>query len=80
MAIKDYTDPLYEKLILLSSSIDCLKAYADLLPDDDNPMSPFEIIRHHAQLIDLSIDDVFAEFSSLSLGLRMDFKEVDAND
>lgn len=79
MAVRDYTNPVYEKLCSLSSQIDVFKAYVDLIPESEEYDSALEIIRRHRELIAVSMDDVFECFGGMSCGLMLsyDSKEVD---
>jgi hypothetical protein len=79
MAVKDYTHPVYEKLCSLSSQIDVFKAYVYLIPESDERDSAIQIIRHHSDLIDASMNDVWERFSGMSCGLMLsyDVKEAD---
>jgi len=79
MAVRDYTNPVYEKLCSLSSQIDVFKAYVDLIPESEEYDSALEIIRRHRELIAVSMDDAFECFGGMSCGLMLsyDSKEVD---
>lgn len=74
MSVVDYTNPVYQKLLTLSAQIECFNAYVELLPEaEDNPS--LDVIRHHKDLVQASIEDVWESFSGMSCGLKMEYDE-----
>lgn len=81
MSVKDYTQPVYEKLNRLNDQVSLMKAFLDLVPEteDASESNPVDIARIHAAIISDSLDDVWEKFSGMSCGLQMhyDTKETD---
>lgn len=81
MSVKDYTQPVYEKLNRLNDQVSLLKAFLDLIPESEiSDSNPIDIARIHTAIISESLDDVWERFSGMSCGLQMHYDVKESND